>query len=82
MLEENVGGFLKIMWAYKKPFKAYCKIPINSMKKKRLLNTTISNLQFCMAKIGLQGLFKEIELKASGQDKNYQTLIITPPVSL
>ena len=32
--------------------------------------------------VGLQAPFKEIELKASGQDKNYQTLIITLPVSL
>ena len=32
--------------------------------------------------VGLQGLFKEIELKASGQDKNYQTLIIALPVPL
>ena len=32
--------------------------------------------------VGLQGPFKEIELKASGQDKNYQTLTISPPVSL
>ena len=32
--------------------------------------------------VGLQGLFKEIELKASVQDKNHQTLIIAPLVSL
>ena len=31
---------------------------------------------------GLQGLLKEIELKASGQDVNYQTLIITLHISL
>ena len=31
--------------------------------------------------VGLQGLFKETELRASGQDKNYQTLIMAPPVS-
>ena len=30
----------------------------------------------------LQGPFKEIELEASGQDKNDQTLIIAPPNSL
>ena len=29
--------------------------------------------------VGLQGLFKELELKTSGQDKNYQTLIIAHP---
>ena len=32
--------------------------------------------------VGLQALFKEIEAKASGQDKNYQTFIITPPILL
>lgn len=32
--------------------------------------------------VGLQGPFKEIKLKASGQDKNYHTLIITLPTSL
>lgn len=32
--------------------------------------------------VGLQGPFKELELKASGQDKNDQTRIITPPISL
>ena len=32
--------------------------------------------------MGLQGPFKEIEIKASGQDKNYQTLTIAPPISL
>ena len=31
--------------------------------------------------VGLQGLSKEIELQASGQDKNYQTFM-SPPVSL
>ena len=30
--------------------------------------------------VGLHGLFKDIELEATGQDKNYQTLIITPSV--
>ena len=29
----------------------------------------------------LQGFFKKTELKASGQDKNYQTLV-APPISL
>lgn len=32
--------------------------------------------------VGLQGSFKELELKASEQDKNYQTLIIIPAFSL
>ena len=32
----------------------------------------------CLLHLGLQGPFKENELKASGQDKNDQTLIITP----
>ena len=32
--------------------------------------------------VGLPGLFKEIELKASGRNKNYQILIITPPPHL
>lgn len=35
-----------------------------------------------MLSVGLQGPLKEIELKACAQDKNYQTLIITPPVLL
>jgi len=32
--------------------------------------------------VGPQVPFREIELKASGRDKNYQTLIISPPLSL
>ena len=32
--------------------------------------------------VGLQGSFKEIELQASGQDQNDQTLIIAPLISL
>ena len=32
--------------------------------------------------VGLRGLFEEIELKASGQDKNHQTLATAPPISL
>ena len=39
-------------------------------------------LFFYKISVGLQVPFKEIELKASGQDKNYQTLIIAPPVQL
>ena len=45
-----------------------------------VLSKSISTI--CWASRTLQGLFKEIELKASGQDKNDQTLIIAPPVSL
>ena len=32
--------------------------------------------------VGLQAPFKEIELKAFGQDKNDQTRIIAPPISM
>ena len=32
--------------------------------------------------VGLQDPFKEIELKVSGQDKNYQTLLIALPISM
>ena len=45
-----------------------------------VLSKSISTI--CWASRTLQGLFKEIELKASGQDKNDQTLVIAPPISL
>ena len=32
--------------------------------------------------VGLQGLFKETELKASGPDENDQTPVIAAPISL
>lgn len=32
--------------------------------------------------VGLQGPIKEIQLKASVHDKNYQTFIIAPPILL
>ena len=39
-------------------------------------------IDVCKVDVQLQVLFEETELKASGQDKNYQTFIITPPISL
>ena len=41
----------------------------------------VSDTGHCITLVGYRGPFKEIERKASGQGKNYQTLIITPPVS-
>ena len=41
-----------------------------------------SNFLAVFMDLRLRGPFKETELKASGQDTNYQTLIITLPVSL
>ena len=37
-------------------------------------DNVIGHLENPRESVGLQATFKEIELKASGQDKNYQTL--------
>lgn len=43
------------------------------------LSSALTKTERC---VGLQGLFKEDELKASGQDKELPVLNISPPVSL
>ena len=42
---------------------------------------TSKRIQHSRETVGLQVPFKELELKASVQDRNYQILIIAPPIS-